>query len=74
MSLERNPDIVTIRFVDDRITGFSIIGSGAPCEKFLEVGARVGTALRCLLRNGFRVITLRSNVVVLRRSSSETGR
>jgi hypothetical protein len=69
MGLERNPDIVTIRFVDDRISGFSVIGSAAPCDRFLVVEARVGTALRCLLRNGFRIIILRSNVVVLRRSS-----
>jgi hypothetical protein len=69
MSLERNPDVVTIRFLDDRITGFGVIGSASPCDRFLVDGARVGTGLRCLLKNGFRIILLRSNVVVLRRSS-----
>jgi hypothetical protein len=68
MSIVRSPDVVTIRFVDDRITGVCVIGSAAPCGGFLVVGLRVSRAIRCLLANGFRIIVLRSNVVVLRRS------
>jgi hypothetical protein len=68
VSLVRSPDVVTIRFVDDRITGFCVIGSAAPCDRFLVVGLRVSRAIRCLLRNGFIIIALRSNVIVLRRS------
>jgi hypothetical protein len=68
VSLVRSPDVVTIRFVDDRITGFCVIGTASPCNGFLVDGLRVSRAIRCLLANGFIIISSRSNVVVLRRS------
>ncbi len=62
-----SPDVVTIRFIDNRITGVCIIGSANPCDQFLRVGSTLIPAIHCLLRNGFVIITERSNVLVLRR-------
>lgn len=68
----RPPDVVTIRTRRDvhgvlRINGVCVIGSAAPCTPFLVVGRRVGPAVRCLLRNGFILICVSRNVLVLRR-------
>ncbi len=55
------PDVVTIRFrFDSRhrriINGFCVIGSAQPCRSLLSVGLHLTPAVRCLLRNGFRLV------------------
>ncbi len=46
------------------IRDVSIIGSAAPCNRFLMIGRRVGPAARCLLNNGFQRVLSRDNVLV----------
>ncbi len=66
-------DVVTIRFRRERITGrriitdFLIIGSAVPCRRFIVIGRRVIFAERCLLTNGFRLISSGRNVLVFER-------
>jgi len=66
-------DIVEIKFRRSIITGrriiiaFRIIGSARPCNRFLFIGGRVLFAERCLLRNGFRLVSSRRNVLVFER-------
>lgn len=64
----RRLDVVFIRFERRqgrrRITAVRVIGSARPCQRFLVVGERVGPASRCLLRNGFRLVRVRGNVLV----------
>ncbi len=63
-------DVVKIVFRRSRITGRRIIiavrifGSARPCNRFLFIGRRVFFAERCLLRNGFRIVSSRRNVLV----------
>lgn len=72
MSLIKRTDVVVIKFrrvtvagVRRRIiTAFSIIGSAAPCRRFLVVGRRVRPAERCLLNHGFRLVFSEDNVLV----------
>lgn len=64
------PDVVTLRVARSLrtgrvfITGASVIGS-APCSSTRETGDSVGPAIRCLCRNGFRVVCVAPNVIVL---------
>lgn len=37
------------------IVKFSVVGSASPCGNFLMVGKRAIPAVRCLLRNGFKI-------------------
>lgn len=66
-------DVVTIAFrrsiVNRRrfIIAFRIVGSARPCRRFLVIGGRVLFAERCLLRNGFRLVSSRRNVLVFER-------
>ncbi len=46
------------------IRDVSIIGSAAPCNRFLMIGRRVGPAARCLLNNRFQRVLSRDNVLV----------
>lgn len=67
----RRPDVVTLRVATIngvlRITGSCVIGSAAPCLEEIQVGNRLSTARECLIRHGFVLITIRSNVRVFRR-------
>ncbi len=66
-------DIVEIKFRRSIITGrriiiaFRIIGSARPCSRFLFFGGRVLFAERCLLRNGFRLVISKRNVLIFER-------
>jgi hypothetical protein len=74
--IARPVDVVTIRTENNpftqsvKINGVCVIGSAAPCDKFLVNGERVKPAVRCLLRNGFKLIAERRNVLVFRRVPS----
>ncbi|MFB9753726.1 hypothetical protein ACFFNY_19330 [Paenibacillus hodogayensis] len=64
-------DFVTIIF--RRVAGvriirrFRIVGTAFPCRRFLFIGGRVLNAERCLLANGFRIISSRRNTLVFAR-------
>lgn len=66
------PDVVTLTFRVVRgvaiITGVCVIGSARPCQRFLREGRSVIVAIRCLLRNGFRIRLRTSNTIVLIRN------
>lgn len=49
------------------INGYNVIGSASPCDRFLVNGERVAPALRCLRRNGFKLVCERRDLLVLRR-------
>jgi hypothetical protein len=64
-------DTVTIKFGCQNcnfiIKNVTIVGSAAPCNSFLVVGKRVAPARRCLLKNGFVLVSNCKQVYVFKR-------
>ncbi|RUS47397.1 hypothetical protein [Cohnella sp. AR92] len=74
--MSRFPDVVVIVRSKKNFANIGqvrIIGSAAPCSRFLKVGAPVKDAVLCLLQHGF-VITEQKDIGVFFRIRSGTKR
>lgn len=72
VKIPRQPDLVLISWTRNplvpnssrRITAVRVIGSADPCQKFLKEGTLLVFALKCLKKNGFKVIISRNTTAV----------